>query len=78
MQNPKSLIDKMLKLPLKKRVLAVERLLLSVHGQIDPEVDAAWAKEVRRRAAQIDRGEVKLVPWSVVRAKLWKRLHAAA
>ena len=78
MKNHKSLMGKIQKMPMKERALVIEQLLFSVHGRIDPAVEAAWAKEVRRRAAQIDRGEAKLVPWSVVRAKLWKRARAAA
>jgi putative addiction module component (TIGR02574 family) len=35
------------------------------------DVEAAWAEEVERRVREIDRGEVKTIPWEDVRAKLY-------
>ncbi|HUR82186.1 MAG TPA: addiction module protein [Thermoanaerobaculia bacterium] len=40
----------------------------------DPDVDAAWAEEVECRIRQIEAGELKTIPWSEVRAKLYARL----
>jgi putative addiction module component (TIGR02574 family) len=51
------------------------RLLETLHGEPDEDVEAAWAEEVERRIRQIDSGEVKTVPWEEVRAKLYARLH---
>lgn len=51
------------------------RLLETLHGEPDEDVEAAWAEEIERRIRQIDSGEVKAVPWEEVRAKLHARLH---
>jgi hypothetical protein len=41
-------------------------------GQLDDAVDedaeSAWSKEIARRIDEIDRGQVKTVPWSVAPA----------
>lgn len=51
------------------------RLLESLHGEPDENVEAAWAEEIERRIRQIDSGEVKTIPWEEVRAKLYARLN---
>jgi putative addiction module component (TIGR02574 family) len=38
----------------------------------DPEGDAAFAAELERRAAELDSGVVKGIPWEEVRAELWR------
>jgi putative addiction module component (TIGR02574 family) len=52
------------------------RLLESLHGQPDEDVEVAWAEEIERRVRQIDSGEVKTIPWEEVREKLYARLNA--
>lgn len=37
-------------------------LLEELDGPPDPDVKAAWLKEVERRAAEIDSGEVQCIP----------------
>lgn len=39
-------------------------------GPSDPDVDAAWLEEARRRGAEIDAGQVELVPADEVFARL--------
>jgi putative addiction module component (TIGR02574 family) len=51
------------------------RLLGTLHGEPDEDVEAAWAEEIERRVRQIDAGEVKTIPWEEVRAKLHALLH---
>jgi putative addiction module component (TIGR02574 family) len=50
----------------RQREELAEELLLSVDEILDPE----WAAEIKRRIAQIDRGEAKLVPADEVFATL--------
>lgn len=49
-----------LHLPPGERARLIERLITSL--DVDPEADEAWAAEVERRQAQIDSGEVALLP----------------
>lgn len=50
-------------------------LLESLEGEPDPDVEAAWAKEIGHRLRQIDAGEVELVPWEDVKERLHKRVE---
>ncbi len=45
-------------------------LLESLEGEPDPDVEAAWAEEIERRLRQIDAGQVDLIPWEDVKARL--------
>ena len=54
--------DKALSLPADARISLVERLLSSLNLPTQPEIDRLWADEAERRVAQIDRGEVELIP----------------
>jgi putative addiction module component (TIGR02574 family) len=51
------------------------RLLETLHGEPDEDVEAAWAEEIERRVRQLDAGEVKTIPWEEVRAKMHALLH---
>ena len=37
----------------------------------EPDVEAAWSEEIKRRVAEIDAGTVELIPWEEVRAELF-------
>lgn len=55
------------------RVRLAEELLASVQ-EPDAEVDAAWAKEIKRRIAEIDSGKAKLIPADEVFAEVRRLL----
>jgi len=57
-----------LRLKPKDRDVIAERLLESLDP--DPDVVAAWAKVAIRRMKEVDRGDAKLIPWSVARKRL--------
>jgi hypothetical protein len=40
----------------------VDKLLKSVHGKIDSEIQQAWIKEVQKRKEALDSGEASLHP----------------
>ncbi|HEV7242009.1 MAG TPA: addiction module protein [Thermoanaerobaculia bacterium] len=63
------------KLSESERAELAGRLLETLHGEPDENVEAAWAEEIERRVRQIDAGEVKTIPWEEVRAKLHARLN---
>jgi putative addiction module component (TIGR02574 family) len=54
--------DEALSLPADARLTLVEKLLTSLNLPTQAEVDRLWAEEAERRVAEIDRGEVTLVP----------------
>ena len=51
-------------LPAEDRARLAEELLTSLHAdeQEDPEIEAAWNDEIRRRLDEIDAGTAKLIP----------------
>ena len=39
---------------------------------LEPEVEAAWSAEIKRRLVEIDSGTVELIPWDDVRLELFR------
>lgn len=57
-----------LRLPAADRARLVERLITSL--DVDPQVEDAWAAEVERRNAEIEKGVVSLIPGPEALAEL--------
>lgn len=57
-------------LPPEDRARLAEDLLASLQEGLDPEVEAAWDEEIRRRVAEIDSGAAKLLPADEVFAEI--------
>ena len=72
-----ALEQKALKLPPADRVRLAETILESVEDYADPEVAAAWEKEIARRMKEIDSGTAEGVPAAEVFAQARKKVHAA-
>jgi putative addiction module component (TIGR02574 family) len=68
------LSQKALSLSLDERAQLAEELLRSLHGAIDPDVDAAWDQEIRRRVAEVESGAAKLIPAADVFAQVRRTL----
>ena len=49
-------------------------LISSLDGEPETGVDEAWRVEITRRIAQIERGEIQLVPGDEVFARLRRKL----
>jgi putative addiction module component (TIGR02574 family) len=62
--------DDALSLPADARIGLVERLLASLNLPTHPEIDRVWSEEAERRVAELDRGEVDLVPGEEVFEKI--------
>lgn len=56
------------------RARLAEELLASVEEVLDPEVDAAWDEELRKRIAEVESGAVMLVPANEVFARVRRTL----
>ena len=61
-----------LSLPKDERARLAERLIASLDE--DPEIEAAWAAEIRRRLDAMSRGEVEMVPAEDVISEARRRL----
>jgi len=67
-----AILDAALALPERERELLVERLLESLPPGFPPLNDEEMFAELERRAAEVEHGLVKPIPWEEVRSKLWK------
>jgi putative addiction module component (TIGR02574 family) len=72
-EMPNKLLREALALSSEERAALAAALLASLDGPADPDVDAAWAAEIKRRVAEIDSGAVQPVPWSEARAAILRR-----
>ena len=61
-------------LPPEDRARLAEELLASLHDHPDPEIEAAWDEEIRRRIAEIESGTAKLIPADEVFAEIRQML----
>jgi len=64
------LLREALKLPPSDRGALACQILDSLDEGVDEGAEAAWDREIAKRVAEIDNGQVKLVPWSEVRRRL--------
>ena len=63
-------LDEALKLTTNERAEVAEQLIASLDEASDTDVEQAWQEEVQRRLQQIERGEMKTIPWEVVQRLL--------
>ena len=71
------LLREALTLPVEERADVAAELLASLHEappQNAAEVEAAWAREIERRARRVMSGESAGEPWEDVRARVVQRL----
>jgi putative addiction module component (TIGR02574 family) len=59
-----------LTLETRERADVAAKLIASLDGEPDEDVEAAWAAEVDRRIAEIEAGRAKLVPWEDVERRI--------
>jgi putative addiction module component (TIGR02574 family) len=63
-------------LPERDRATLAGLLIESLEADPDPDVEAAWSDEIKRRVADIESGNVETIPWEEVRRRLLDRLNA--
>lgn len=72
--DSKQLLVEALRLTDEERAALAGELLDSLDSEVDPDAEAAWAAEIRRRVNDLEAGRATTVPWSEAR----RRIHAAA
>jgi putative addiction module component (TIGR02574 family) len=55
-------VEDALELPADARIGLVDRILASLNLPTRPDIDTMWSEEAERRVAEIDRGEVEMIP----------------
>ena len=66
----RKLLQDAMQLPVPERAELAADLLASLDGEADPEVEAAWASEIERRAREAHSHPDDDVAWDSVRAEL--------
>lgn len=69
------LLQAALAFPGDERLELAEALLDARGPSSQLPFDSAWLPEIQRRSAEIDAGTVSLTPWSVVKARVRRRLN---
>lgn len=59
-----------LELEQSDRAELAKLLVDSLDSTVEEGVEEAWMEEVTRRAAELDSGTVRTIPWDTVRARL--------
>ena len=67
--NLKQIENQALDLSEEERAQLAQRLILSLESSNDEELEKEWLLEAKRRAVEIDRGELEPVPAEEVRIK---------
>ncbi len=52
-----------------------DKLWLSIHGEIDYEIEQAWMKEIERRKKELISGKTKAIPAEEVHRKIRENLR---
>ena len=71
--NSKSILDAALSLPAEDRAEIAERLMFSLDDRHRAEIETAWEGELQRRANEVDRGDVLLIPGDEAMRRLRER-----
>lgn len=70
-RNLKDVFHEAAQLPERDRATLAGLLIETLDPIPEPEVEAAWSEEIKKRVAEIDAGTVELIPWEQVRAELF-------
>jgi putative addiction module component (TIGR02574 family) len=65
-----AIVEQALKLSPTERAEVAEKLIVSLDEVPDADVEQAWQEEIQKRLQQIERGEVKTIPWEEVQKRL--------
>lgn len=71
--DPAKLLEEALKLSPEARAALAASLLESLEGDVDEDVETAWAAEIAKRIQELDSGAVAAVPWAQARRMILGR-----
>ena len=70
----KAVLADALRLGENERAELAAEVLASLDGPGDPDAEAAWEAEIRRRIDAIDAGAMELEPWDAVRRRIEREI----
>ncbi|MGB7847955.1 MAG: addiction module protein [Candidatus Acidiferrum sp.] len=74
-QRSLELLEKALALTEEERAELAASLLQSLDQSTDEDAEAAWQRELERRADDLNSGKAKTIPWDEVRGQISTRLR---
>src|SRR3954463_10917361 len=74
MRDTEQLVAEVLDLPEQDRAEVAARILESLEETQDADVDEAWARELERRGAAVDSGQVVTSDWNVLRRRIEREI----
>ena len=74
MRDKEQILAEVLDLPEQDRAEVAARILESLEDIHDHGVDEAWARELERRGAAVDSGEVVTSDWNVLRQRIEREI----
>jgi putative addiction module component (TIGR02574 family) len=70
----KAVLADALRLREDERAELAAELLASLDGPADPDAEAAWETEIRRRVDAIDAGAMEFEPWDALKQRIEKEI----
>jgi putative addiction module component (TIGR02574 family) len=70
-RNLKQVFQEAVQLPERDRATLAGLLIETLDPVSEPDVEAAWSEEIKRRLPEVDSGAVELISWEDVRAELF-------
>ena len=77
MSTPDEVLEAALKLPAPERARVAHELLHSLDDGADADADAAWGREIERRARDVLDGKIALEDGDEVHARIAERLRSS-
>ncbi len=71
----KEIENSALNLNKKDKARLADKLLQSIHGKIDPDIEQAWIQEIQKRKESLKSGEASLHSSSEVLSEAKKRIQ---
>ena len=68
--DSKRLFEDALRLPEEARAALAAELIATLDDESDPNAEALWSEEIRRRLEEVDSGAVRPIPWSEARRRI--------
>ncbi|MBI4691402.1 MAG: addiction module protein [Nitrospirae bacterium] len=76
-KSVKVVLREAMQLSEEDRAQLVDELLMTLEVEKDNDVDAAWAREVEKRATELSKGTVLPIAWNEVKKTARERAHGA-
>jgi putative addiction module component (TIGR02574 family) len=74
-RSAREVTEAALELSEEERGRLAETLVQSLHADLDPNAESAWASEIERRLARIDAGQASAIPMEEAVARMRRAVY---